>query len=118
MQIDFLEAKDGSKTFSANGIFYHSSYSPVKEAQRFVETSEFVFNPKYIFFVEPGFSYCVPFIKKQFPDSKIICIRLFDKSFEDEKNWDYILRYNQITNFSHTLIQTFGEEALLSSTVR
>ena len=117
MQIDFLEAKDGSKTFSANGIFYHSSYSPVKEAQRFVETSEFVFNPKYIFFVEPGFSYCVPFIKKQFPDSKTICIRLFDKSFEDEKNWDYILRYNQITNFSHTLIQTFGEEALLSSTV-
>ena len=117
MQIDFLEAKDGSKTFSADGVFYHSSYSPIKEAQRFVETTQFLFNPKLIFFVEPGFSFCVPFFKKRFPNCKIICIRLFDHIFDDEKSWDYVLRYNQIQNFSQTLIQTFGEDSLLSSTV-
>ena len=112
-----MESKDGSKTFSADGIFYHSSYSPLKEAQRFVETSEFLYTPKIIFIFEPGFSYCTAFFKKRFPECKLVCIRLFEHIFEDEKNWDLVFRYNNELSFSQNLLLNFGEEALLCSTV-
>ncbi len=115
MQIEFLETKDGSKTFSADGIFYHSSYSPVKEANRFIEGSTFLYTPKIIFLFEPGLNYFSSSLKQKFPQSKIVCIRLFDFSFEDESSWDFVIRYE--SKLSQTLINTFGEESLLSSTL-
>ena len=117
MQIDFLDSKDGSKTFSANGVFYHSSYSPQKEAQRFIEAAQFPNNPKLIFLVEPGLNYCSRILKNRFPDAKIICIRFFDFDFPDEKYWDIVLRLNDNTSISQKLINDFGEDALLCSTV-
>ena len=116
MQIDFLDSKDGSKSFSVNGLFYHSSYSPEKEAQRFVDSQQFIFNPKIIFFIEPGFNYAGKFFKDRFADCKIICIRFFDKVFDDEGTWDQVIRFKGQEDFSQTLINLFGEEALLSST--
>ena len=117
MQIDFLESKDGSKTFSADGMFYHSSYSPAKEAQRFIETSTFLYTPKIIFLLEPGLNYFSDSLKQKFPECKVVCVRFFENKFDDENTWDYVLRFNEIQNFSQYLINTFGEELLLSSTV-
>lgn len=117
MQIDFLESKDGSKTFSANGIFYHSTYSPLKEAQRFIDSYQFLFEPKIIFFVEPGLNYFSNLIKQKFNKCKVVCIRMFEQSFEDENTWDFVIQYNKTKRLSQFLINTFGEELLLSSTV-
>ncbi len=115
MQLDFLESKDGSKTFSADGLFYHSSYSPLKEARRFIETYNFVNNPKIVFLIEPGFNYFSDCIKEQFKDCKIACIRFFDHHFDDENTWDYVLRYDGTQKLSQVLLNTFGEETLLCS---
>ena len=115
MQIEFLESKDGSKIFSANGMFYHSSYSPVKEAQRFAQTAEFLFPPKIIFFLEPGLSYCTEFFKERFKDCKLVCIRFFNQTFFDENKWDYVIRFEEKLNLSQKLINVFGEDSLISS---
>ena len=112
-----MDSKDGSKSFSVNGLFYHSSYSPEKEALRFAQSQQFLFNPKIIFFIEPGFNYAGKFLKNRIPDCKIVCIRFFDKIFEDENTWDQIIRYDKKDDLSQYLINHFGEEALLSSTL-
>ena len=117
MQIDFLESKDGSKTFSADGMFYHSSYSPVKEAQRFIDSSLFPYTPKVIFLLEPGINYFSDAIKQKFNDCKVVCVRFFDQRFEDEDSWDLVIQPGKTQGLSQLLINTFGEELLLSSTV-
>lgn len=116
MQIQFLDSKDGSKTFSANGVFYHSSYSPVKEAQRFIETSQFTINPSLIFLIEPGLNYFSEVLKQKFPDAQIICIRFFETTFPDAHSWDKVIEFNKCKNLSQFLITQFGEESLLCST--
>ena len=115
MQIEFLESKDGSKTFSADGVFFHSSYSPVKEAQRFVQGCSFPINPKIIFFLEPGLSYCKEQLKEKYPDCLLVCIRFFDYKFDDENQWDSIIRFKELSQPALYFVENFGEEALLSS---
>ena len=117
MKVEFTKAKDGTATFTVDNVFFHSTYSPAKEAERFVQGSSFPITPKLIFFIEPGFSYCVPFFKKQFQDCKLVCIRLFERSvhFDDESNWDKVFYFNETQNFGQTLINTFTEDLLLAS---
>ena len=119
MNVEFSLSKDGNKTFCADKVFFHSTYSPEKEAQRFVDSTDFPYNPKIIFFIEPGLSYCAPLLKKRYPVAKIICLRLFDKSisFSDEAEWDAVIPLDaaRLESLNQFLIDTFGEEKLLSS---
>lgn len=117
MQFEFLESKDGSKTFSADGLFYHSSYSPLKEARRFIDSCNFINNPKFIFLLEPGLNYFTDYFHDKIKGCKIVCIRLFDHCFDDENTWDYILRYDGFQKLSQILLNTFGEENLLCSSI-
>ncbi len=117
MQVIFSKAKDETQTFSVDGVFFHSTYSPLKEAQRFIQNITFAFTPDYIFFIEPGLNYYNAIIKEKFPNSKTICIRLFDQPLGDEATWDYCIKYSDIANFKAYLINNFGEEKLLSSTI-
>ena len=117
MQITFLESKEGSKTFSADGMFYHSSYSPSKEAQRFAQSAQFPYNPKLIFLLEPGLNYGLDFFKQRFAQCKIVCVRFFDYTFEDQASWDYLLKYHKNIISPQSLINNFGEETLLSSSL-
>ena len=118
MNIEFSKTKDESTTFSADKVFFHSTYAPVKEAERFVQGLDFPIIPKLIFFIEPGLSYCYKPLKEKFSQAKIICIRFFDDSvtFPDEENWDFVIRYNECKNINRYLIDTFSEELLLCST--
>ena len=116
MQIDYSKAKDGSKTFSANGVFFHSTYSPQKEAERFADSIQTPYTPKLVFLIEPGLAYCHPFIKEKF-GAKTVCLRLFDQKLEDEDSWDYVINPLETPNLSQKLIDTFGEENLIASTI-
>lgn len=119
MQLEFSKAKDGSKTFSADGVFFHSTYSPYKEAERYLQSINFSFEPQYIFLIEPGLSYLNTIIKKKFPFCKTICIRLFDQKLGDEADWDKVIFYSDFSasSFSFFLLSEFGEEKLLTSTI-
>ncbi len=117
MQLRFSKAKDGTQTFNVDGVFFHSTYSPLKEAERFIQNINFTFTPDYIFFIEPGLNFYNSFIKEKFPETKIICIRLFEQPLGDEDTWDYLIKYSDIPNFKSYLINNFGEEKLLSSSI-
>ncbi len=123
MKIDFSLAQDGNKTFTANGIFYHSKYSPAKEAERFSNTIKQQlpadFLAKLILIIEPGIDYCSNLIKKSFTDCKIAAIRLFTdyKKTEFNSSFDYDIPYNAGKGFSQLLIDCFGEELLLASAI-
>ena len=117
MQLEFSRAKDGTQTFSVNGLFFHSAYSPSKEAEKFILSANFSVEPQYIFLVEPGLSYCNDILKKKFPDCKTICIRLFNQKLGDEANWDYVIYYSPDFNLCNYLVTQFGEDKLLHSTV-
>ena len=117
MKLQFSKAKDGTQTFSADGVFFHSTYSPYKEAERFIQGVNFLFEPKIVFFIEPGLSYCKEVLKKKYPQCQTACIRLFNQKLGDEANWDYLIHpvdYQQLKTY---LINNFGEEKLLSSTI-
>ena len=122
MNVEFIKAKDGNSTFSADKVFFHSTYSPVKEAERFVQGTSFQIKPKIIFFLEPGFSYCAPLLQNKYDDCKIVCVRFFDKTvfFEDQIKWDYVINFsdlNDIKSFNQIMLNTFSEEKLLTSAV-
>ena len=117
MLLEFSNAKDGLKTFSADGVFFHSTYSPYKEAERFIESLQFINNPKYIFLVEPGLSYTHEILKKKYSECKTICIRLFDSKLGDENIWDYVIYFSEIQNLNSYLTTHFDEEKLLNSTI-
>lgn len=110
MKIDFLNSKNNEKTFQINSIFYHSSYSPEKEAQRFAENIN-AQNPSIIFLVEPGFNYTYKFLKEKFPQTKIAAIKLI-KELPVQK-WDYTFYFS--SELQNDLIKTFSEDQLLSS---
>ncbi|MBO4533020.1 MAG: motility associated factor glycosyltransferase family protein [Treponema sp.] len=115
MNIQFCDTKDGFKTFSLDNVFFHSKYAPLKEAERFVQGITLPYNPKLIFLVEPGLTYCYPFLKDKFPSSKIVIIRLIDYDFPGKEIFDNVIKYDSTRNFKNELLHTFGEEALLSS---
>lgn len=116
MTVCFADSKDGNKTVSIQNQFIHSTYSPIKEAERFVQNINVSFEPEALIILEPGLSYILPFIKKRFPNSKLICIR-FCNSFSDyNSGWDFVINYEENdNNLENLLFNNLGEEKLLST---
>lgn len=118
--IEFLKAKDGKDTCKINSVFMHSGYSPEKEAERFVENIKVTFNPEIIFILEPGMSYCVPYLKKRFPSTQFACIRLVS-AFDIWNNlFDYCFSKASFKSYSEMcnhLYNVFGENILAFSTI-
>ena len=75
MHISFETSKNGELTAVVDKLYLHSSYNPSKEAERFVTNIKISYIPSIIVLLEPALSYIVPFLKKRFPDSKIVTIR-------------------------------------------
>lgn len=119
MKIEFSLAKDGNQTFTAEGLFYHSKYSPQKEAERFVESlsQNQDINPQLIFLIEPGLDYCSTQIRKLFSSCKIAAIRLFEHSKIIQGGWDYNISFSDTNPFTHQLVNSFGEEKILASAI-
>ena len=107
MKLEFSKAKDGTQTFSADGVFFHSTYSPYKEAERFIQGVNFLFEPKIVFFIEPGLSYCNEVLKKKYPQCQTACIRLFNQKLGDEANWDYLIHPADYQQLKTYLINNF-----------
>lgn len=117
MNIKFLDSKEGTKTFCVNSIYYHSSYSPVKEAEKFVNSLSIPYKPKLLFIIEPGFSYTTTFLQNKYPDTKLVAIRLLDYNFPDDNQWDYSFAFNSQSFFSNKLLSNFSEDDLICSSI-
>jgi len=116
LEFTFQLAKNNENTVKADNYFLHSSYNPSKEAERFVENITLPFNAKYLIIIEPALSYCLPFLKKKFPETKIIVLRLFDVFSDYNKGYDSVINYYEHTsNFLEYLQNIFTEEELLKT---
>ncbi|WP_187759594.1 6-hydroxymethylpterin diphosphokinase MptE-like protein [Treponema pectinovorum] len=113
--INFALAKNGEKTCTLNGIYFHSSYSPSKEAQKFVESVNFNFIPSCILIIEPGLSYCEQFLRNKFPNAKLYAIRIFKDFYKADNLWDEVFYFFETENFAQKLYSALSEEALLSA---
>lgn len=113
--INFIVAKNGEKTCVIDDVFFHSSYSPSKEAQNFVNSIDFEFIPSCILLIEPGLSYCCQFLRQKFPNRKLYAIRLVKDFFETDCLWDDVFYFSEAENFSQKLYSKLSEDALLSA---
>ncbi len=115
MDLQYLSSKNNQKTFTVNSIFYHSSYNPQREAERFISAYSFQnTKPDLIILVEPGFSYLYSILKEKFPESKIGILRLLKDFNESSSPWDFIIENKRISDY---LISKFNESVLLNSEV-
>lgn len=110
MEISFLQTKSGNQTFSVDNIFFHSKYSPVTEAERFISTNNFDYAPRVIILIEPGFSYLYSILKKKYSDAKIGIIRIINQ-IPDSATWDFCININDFSKQS--LSSLFNESELL-----
>lgn len=115
--IEFSRSKNGAETCTVNNKFLHSSYNPQNEAERFVNSVECTFFPKAVFINEPAMSYCIPFLRARFPDSKITAIRysrVFDK-WNDFFDDTLYFEPGKEQFFETQLFQKNGEDVLCAS---
>lgn len=107
--VQFFDSKSGDKTCSINSIRLHSSYDPVKEAQRYVSSLDINFVPSLIVVTEPALSYCACFLRKRFPKTILVAIR-FSNLFDDYNSlWDKVFYYDEVDS----LLNIYGEDLLL-----
>lgn len=111
VEIQFADSKSGTKTCIANGIRLHSAYDPVKEAERFIGTLEFDFNPNMVIVTEPALSYCSQFLRNRFPKATLVAIRFTDQFDQYNYLWDNVFHYKQI----HQILSIYGEDMVLSA---
>ncbi|AEJ19439.1 6-hydroxymethylpterin diphosphokinase MptE-like protein [Gracilinema caldarium] len=80
----------GQPTMLVGNNLIHSSYNPLYEAERFVKALNIPHNCENLIILEPGLGYCIPFIKKSFPNKRILVIHAINflkhvsESFDDE----------------------------------
>ncbi len=108
--IEFSNARNGSKTCSLGGKYLHSAYNPEREAERFVSQLSCDFSPKIVVLTEPCLPYCVPFLKKRFPNALIAAIRFCTDFSAYNDSWDYFFSANE--NLDSQLFDSFGEDGI------
>ena len=114
MAFEYFDSKEGVKTVKANGLFLHSSYAPLKEAERFAQSQKAPFEPEYIVITEPALSYCLPYLRKIFPNAKIGAIRYCKEFSAQNSDFDFVFTSNNLNNLKNTLLNYFTEENLFS----
>ena len=108
MEIEYCQTKNGLETFKINNIFYHSTYDPEKEAERFVSSISLPYTPAVLFIVEPGFNYCSKYLENKFPNTKIYNIRFINEFVSLNKSIFY-------SDFEKFLFTNFTSEEIMNS---
>lgn len=112
-RIQFAAAKNGEETCSAGGKFLHSKYNPSAEAEKFAQNLSCDFNPACVIILEPALSYCAPFIRKRFPEAKIMAVRFCDAFSKTDGLWDKVFSAGE--GLSDDIFGALGEEKILSA---
>lgn len=116
MDIEYIEKNGSTVSVSVNGIKLHSTYSPEKEAQRFVDSLECSFSPAFVLITEPALSYTSAFLRERFPNSKLCCIRYTNFFSEYDSQWDKCFYYSPSDGIplSQHIYNYMGEEGISS----
>ena len=109
LKLEIIKAKNGIDTCKINGILLHSMYDPLKEAERFASFTP-TFNPKYIAVTEPALSYSSEFLRKKYPNARLVCIRYADAFNESNSKWDKTFLVSE--NIVEKLFNYMGEDGI------
>jgi len=91
----------------------HSSYNPLKEAERYLDAFNFAYAPLFIVLTEPGESYLAHVIRTKFPDTVIIAIRYTSHLFCDsDALWDFVWRPDTGIDLEKFLFNVISDEEL------
>lgn len=100
MEIEFLKTKNNLQTVKINSLLLHSLYNPEAEAERFTENLKLPFIPQNLIIIEPGLEYCTKFLRKKFPETKLISVRLCDELLKYTEKNSFDLEFSSENNFS------------------
>lgn len=120
MELQFLPAKNGQTTCTADGRFLHSSYNPEMEAVRFAQSVPHSFEPAAIIVLGACLPFCAAPLRAQFPAAKLIAVQ-FDRRFSQfSDGWDSVFYIstedeNSQIRFETELFNLLGEEKLVTS---
>ncbi|HQL05109.1 MAG TPA: DUF115 domain-containing protein [Treponemataceae bacterium] len=109
MSLSFSKAGCGEEICLWDSKPLHSTFNPVKEAQRFVSFLNFS-NPSFIIFLGPCLPFCVPFIREKYPQTKLIAIQYFSGLPSKEDFWDYDFILSDAASAGEKLYSIIGEE--------
>jgi hypothetical protein len=117
LQVTFETAKNGIPVCSVNNIRLHSSYDPIREAERFVANLNQPLEPSVIVVTEPALSYCKSFLASRFPNVILCAIRYTMAFSESDTLWNTVFYAEGKTSetFSEELFTAFGEAKLLTA---
>ena len=79
--LQLANTRSGHPTLVRGKTFIHSTYDPIKEANRFISESCKNETPSCIVLLGPGLGYLRRAIREQFPISRQICIYYSEKIF-------------------------------------
>jgi hypothetical protein len=80
--IEAFTARSGHLSLRVNGIALHSPYDPVKEAERFAETSLPADVPSTIVILGEGLGYATDAFQRRFPGSRVISLHYCEEAFK------------------------------------
>lgn len=88
MTLRLLQSRSGAPTAMVGDVYLHSRYDPVTEAIRFVHNLQVPDLVDFFILLEPGLGYCIPYLKKNFPDSKLLIVHVSDEYRECTQTHD------------------------------
>ncbi len=114
MDVKLYKAHNGLPSCKINGIPLHSSYNPIREAERAVGTASCKFKPTFVFVLEPGLSYCTDFLKKAFPDSKLCALHFVRNFSQNDFKWDKVFFFDEPASLSDSIFNYMGDDGVVS----
>ena len=118
MDLQFLNARNGQQTCSADGRYLHSSFNPQIESERFIQSLTSVFTPSAVILAGACLPWCIAPLRKKFPDARLVAVQ-YDARFENESSeWDnvfFITDDADSHSFSTSLFNLLGEEKLMTT---
>ena len=78
MQERLENASNGAPTVLIGDRALHSRYNPEREAERYIASLSLDQSIRYFILIEPGLGYCIPFLKRRFPDSAFLSLHISD----------------------------------------
>ena len=114
MSLQILDAKDGEKTAFYNNVYLHSSYSPKKEAGRWVDNINLLFEPESIIITEPALAFQLPYLKARFPNCKIAAVRYSHDFDAYNTSFDFVFYAEKEGQLFSSLTRSFSEEKIYS----
>ena len=85
---NFFKSRTSHETFSFNNILIHSSFNPLKEAEKYVNTlfADLLIYPNTFILITPGLNYIYDILKKKYPNSKYIIFHANKEIYNHTKN--------------------------------